>query len=323
MKLATLKNGTRDGQLVVVSRDLRYATVTPNVAPTMLRAIEDWSRVKGALIALYQELNAGRVENAMAFDPSKCAAPLPRAPQWLDASSFLNHGELMQKAFGLDPIDNVDTIPLMYQGASDDFLGPTDDIVAPAEFDDVPMGTTARDAASHIKLLVLINDVSLRAHAPREMRTGFGFLHAKPSTAFAAIAVTPDELGEAWLDSRVQLPLRVEHNGVRFGEPHGREMNFSFGELIAHATRTRRLRAGTIVGSGTYSNASRDAGSACIAERRAIELIDLGAPKTGFMRFGDSVRLEMKGADGASVFGAIEQRVVAAFGTPVVNEKVR
>ena len=336
MKLATLKNGTRDGQLVVVSRDLRYATVTPNVAPTMLRAIEDWSRVKGALIALYQELNAGRVENAMPFDPSKCTAPLPRAPQWLDASSFLNHGELMQKAFGLAPIDNVDTIPLMYQGASDDFLGPTDDIAAPAEsdgidfegeagviVDDVPMGTTARDAASHIKLVVLINDVSLRAHAPREMRTGFGFLHAKPSTAFAAIAVTPDELGEAWLDSRVQLPLRVEHNGVRFGEPHGREMNFSFGELIAHATRTRRLRAGTIVGSGTYSNASRDAGSACIAERRAIELIDLGAPKTGFMRFGDSVRLEMKGADGASVFGAIEQRVVAAFGTPVADEKAR
>jgi fumarylacetoacetate (FAA) hydrolase len=324
MKLATLKSGTRDGQLVVVSRDLRLAVPARHVAPTMLHALENWSRVKGALVTLYQELNAGRIEDARPFDPAACAAPLPRAPQWLDGSSFLNHGMLMQTAFNLRPIPDVETIPLMYQGASDDFIGATDDIVVPSEqdgidfegevaavVDEVPMGTSARDSANHIKLLMLVNDVSLRAHGPREMVTGFGFLHAKPSTAFAPVAVTPDELGDGWREGRVQLALRVQLNGQRFGEPNGSEMNFSFGDLIAHGARTRRLTPGTIVGSGTFSNASRAAGSACIAERRAIETIDSGSPVTSFMRFGDRVRIEMLDASGESIFGTIDQRVKA------------
>ncbi|WP_321937445.1 fumarylacetoacetate hydrolase family protein [Paraburkholderia sp. J8-2] len=328
MKLATLKNGERDGQLVVVSRDLSRCAPAGRFAPTMLYAIENWSRVKGALIARYDELNANGIEGARDFHPSGCAAPLPRAPQWLDGSSFLNHGMLMQQAFHLDPIPDAESIPLMYQGASDDFIGPTDDIVVPNDLDgldfegevavvidEVPMNVSTEDAGQHIKLLMLVNDVSLRAHGPREMVTGFGFLHAKPSTAFGPVAVTPDELGDAWQNGRVYLPLRVQYNDARVGEPDGREMNFSFGELIAHAAKTRRLHAGTIVGSGTFSNTSRTAGSACIAEVRAIETIEYGAPQTSFMRFGDRVRVEMLDAEGNSVFGAIEQSARA----PVPN----
>lgn len=325
MKLASLNNGSRDGRLIVVSRDLSCAVDAGHIAENMLLAIENWLNVEPQLQALYSQLNEGEAVGSFAFAPAEVMAPLPRTYQWLDGSAFLNHGTLMQKAFHLDPIEGADTTPLMYQGAGDDFLGSRADIPLPSEslgidfegefgvvVDAVPMGCTAADAAAHIKLIVQINDVSLRAVAPREMKTGFGFLHAKSSSSFAAVAITPDELGDAWRDARVQLPLHVKWNGEWFGNPHGGEMNFSFAQLIAHATFTRRLSAGTVIGSGTVSNAERSAGSACISERRAIEMIEHGAPKTGFMRFGDRVQMDVFGADGQSLFGGIDQRVVAA-----------
>jgi len=327
MKLATLKNGSRDGQLVVVSPDMTRALDANAVAPTLQYAIENWSDVEPRLQALARQLKEGDASQALAFDPAQAMAPLPRAYQWCDGSAFLSHGALMQKAFNLEPIEGAEHTPLMYQGAGDDFIGPRDDIELPSEsqgidfegefvvlVDDVPMGCSAEDALGHIKLILQINDVSLRALAPREMRTGFGFLQAKPSSSFAPLAITPDELGEAWRDGRVHLPLLVEWNGERFGQPHGGQMNFHFGELIAHAALTRRLRAGTLIGSGTVSNAERSASSACIAERRAIEMIEQGAAQTGFMRFGDRVRMDVPGSDGGSLFGAIDQRVVKAHG---------
>lgn len=327
MKLATLNNGSRDGRLLLVSRDLSRALDAGHIAATLQLAIENWWSVEPELQALYRELNEGRAEGAFAFDPAAAMAPLPRAYQWLDGSAFLNHGELMQRAFHLDPIDGAETTPLMYQGAGDDFLGGRDDIALPSEsqgidfegefvvlVDEVPLGCSAEQAGSHIKLILQINDVSLRALAPREMKTGFGFLQAKPSSSFAAVAVTPDELGDAWRDGRVHLPLQVEWNGKWFGHPNGGAMNFSFPQLIAHAALTRRLGPGTLIGSGTVSNADRSAGSACIAERRAIEMIAHGAPQTGFMRFGDRVRMEVLDSDGQSLFGGIDQRVVAAAG---------
>jgi fumarylacetoacetate (FAA) hydrolase len=325
MKLATLNNGTRDGQLVVVSRDLQRAALAP--IATLREAIETWATSEPRLQLLFQALQDGTAAGAFAFDPALAMAPLPRAYQWCDGSAFLNHGTLMQKAFHLEPIDGVEQTPLMYQGAGDDFLGARQDIALPSiaqgidfegEFgvlvDDVPLGCSAEQALGHIKLVLQINDVSLRALAPREMKTGFGFLQAKPSSAFAPVAVTPDELGEAWQDGRVQLPLNIHWNEQWFGHPHGGEMNFSFGQLIAHAAFTRRLGAGTIVGSGTVSNRQRSAGSACIAERRAIEMIEQGAAQTAFMQFGDRVRMEVFDAAGQSVFGAIDQRVVQANG---------
>ncbi|VEF11139.1 fumarylacetoacetate hydrolase family protein [Pseudomonas fluorescens] len=327
MKLATLKNGSRDGQLVVVSRDMTRAMDASTVAPTLQHAIENWATAEPRLQNLARQLEEGDSRQTLAFDPAQAMAPLPRAYQWCDGSAFLSHGALMQKAFNLEPIEGADRTPLMYQGAGDDFIGPRDDIELPSEsqgidfegefvvlVDDVPMGCTADDALSHIKLILQINDVSLRALAPREMRTGFGFLQAKPSSSFAPLAITPDELGAAWRDGRVHLPLHVEWNGEWFGQPHGGQMNFHFGELIAHAALTRRLRAGTLIGSGTVSNAERSAGSACIAERRAIEMIEQGAAQTGFMRFGDRVRMDVVGSDGQSMFGPIEQRVVKAQG---------
>jgi fumarylacetoacetate (FAA) hydrolase len=250
-------------------------------------------------------------------------APLPRTFQWCDASAFLNHGRLMERAFNTPPIPDFDTIPVMYQGASDDFLGPQDDVPMPEEalgidfegefgvvVDRVPMGATPAQALAAVRLVVQLNDWSLRALGPREMKSGFGFLQAKPSTSFAPVAVTPDELGDAWRDGRVHLDLQVEWNGAPFGHPNGREMNFGFGELVAHAARTRRLGAGTIVGSGTVSNADRAVGSACIAERRVIEIIDHGEPRTAFMRFGDRVRMQARNDRGEAPFGVIEQRVV-------------
>lgn len=327
MKLATLKNGSRDGQLVVVSRDLAWAVDASSVALTLQQAIENWSSTEPRLQALSSQLNAGQVAHAFVFDPSQTMAPLPRAYQWCDGSAFLSHGALMQKAFNLDPIDGVEHTPLMYQGAGDDFIGPRDDISLPSEsqgidfegefvvlVDDVPMGCDAQKAIQHVKLILQINDVSLRALAPREMRTGFGFLQAKPSSSFAPVAVTPDELGDAWREGRVHLPLQVHWNGQWFGHPHGGQMNFSFGQLIAHAALTRRLGAGTLIGSGTVSNADSRAGSACIAERRAIEMIEHGSAQTGYMRFGDRVQMDVPGNDGQSLFGAIDQRVVQAQG---------
>lgn len=325
MKLATLKDGSRDGRLVVVSRDLTRAVAAGPIAGTLQHAVERWDDVELALSRRYEELNAGAVTDAFAFDPRAAMAPLPRAYQWCDGSAFRNHGRLMERAFQLEAPPDADSIPLMYQGGSDDFLGPHDDVPLPdaahqIDFEgeyavlvgDVPMGCTPAQAASHILLLLQVNDWSLRAFGPREMKTGFGFFQAKPASSFAPVAVTPDELGDAWRDGRVHLPLHIHWNGAWFGSPNGGEMSFNFDELIAHAAATRRLRAGTIIGSGTVSNQDRSAGSACIAERRMLEVLDQGRPETGFMRFGDSVRMEARDSAGGPVFGAIDQRVVPA-----------
>lgn len=324
MKLATLKNGQRDGQLVVVSQDLRQAVIAQPFT-TLQQALENWARAEPVLSQQYQALNQGQVPEAFAFDPVAAAAPLPRAYQWCDGSAFLNHAHLLQKAFDLAPMKD-ERIPLMYQGASDDFLGPRDDVPLPqvnhnidfeGEFavilDEVPMGCPAEQALQYVRLVLLVNDVSLRGFLLHEVSTGFGFLQAKPSSSFSPVAVTPHALGNAWRDGRVCLPLTVTWNQNWFGSPNGAEMSFSFADLIAHAARTRRLRAGTIIGSGTVSNLDRAAGSACISERRAIEMIEHGKPLTGFMNFGDRIRIEALDGDGQSVFGAIDQRVVEAF----------
>jgi fumarylacetoacetate (FAA) hydrolase len=329
MKFATLQDGTRDGRLLVVSRDLAQAVDASAIAPNLLDALQRWDDVEAALQRLSDELNAGRATVAVRFDPQRCAAPLPRSPQWCDASAFLNHGRLMEQAFNSPPIPNFDTVPVMYQGASDDFLGPHADVPLPDEADgidfegefgvvlaDVPMATPAAAALARVRLLVQINDWSLRALGAQEVKTGFGFLQAKPSTSFAPVAVTPDELGPVWRDARVHLTLHVDLNGERFGRAHGGEMNFGFDQLIAHAARTRRLSAGTIIGSGTVSNVSRAVGSSCIAERRVIEIIDEGRARTPFMKFGDRVRMQAMSPDGRDgPFGVIDQRVVPARST--------
>lgn len=328
MKFATQADGTLDGRLMIVSHDARSAVAAAGIAHSLIDALQRWDAVRAPLQALSDELDASRAAGAVPFVAARCLAPLPRSPQWLDGSAFLNHGRLMERAFNSPPIPQFETLPVMYQGASDDFLGPLDEVPLPSEADGidfegefgvvtgpVPMGVSADAALGCIRLIVQINDWSLRALGPREMQSGFGFLQAKPSTAFAPIAVTPDELGNAWQSGRVHLALHVQWNGQRFGEPNGNEMNFHFGELVAHAAHTRRLSAGTIVGSGTVSNTGGAAGSACIAERRVIEMIEQGAAKTGFMRFGDRVHMQAKFADGRDgPFGVIDQRVVAAGG---------
>lgn len=325
MKLATLSSANPDGRLVVVSSDMSRCVAADDVAPTLLDAIQRWDEVASALRDRFDRLVDGDLQGSSAFDPAMALAPLPRAPQWLDGSVFTTHLDLMAQALHPDKPNEPSEFPFIYQGASDDLRGATDPIVGyhldegidfEGEFgvvvDDVPMRTTPETALEHVRLLVLINDVSLRAYAAREITVGFGFLNAKPSTAFAPVAVTPDELGGAWRDGRVHLPLRVERSGEWFGHPHGREMTFHFGELIAHAARTRRLSAGSIIGSGTVSNADHSVGSACIAERRAIDIIDSGAPTTPFLTDGETVRMEVLADDGASVFGAIDQSVVVS-----------
>ena len=320
MKLATLRNGTRDGRLVVVSRDLGRYVEAGDIAPTLVGALEDWARCEPLLRARARGLEAG---GGVAFDPREAMAPIPRGPQWLDGSAFANHGALMDKALNRQS-PPANGYPMMYQGASDTFLGPCDDMALPdealgidfeAEFGvvvaDTPMGVTPQEAAGYIKLAVVINDASLRALAGREMDTGFGWIQAKPSTSFAPVAATLDEFGEAWRGGRFHLPIRVWWNGEWFGEPSGAEMGFGFPELVAHAARTRRLSAGTIIGSGTVSNADfRKVGSACIAEKRAVEKIDHGEATLAFMRFGDRVRIEALDAEGRSVCGAVDQRIV-------------
>jgi fumarylacetoacetate (FAA) hydrolase len=323
MKLATYRNGQPDGCLMVVSRDLSSAVDVSALAPNLLHAIQDWARLAPQLQQISDALNAGRTPRMVVFEPARCMAPLPRSFQWCDASAFLNHGRLMERAFNTPPIPDFETVPVMYQGAADDFLGPYDPVPLPDEslgidfegefgviVDRVPMAATPQQALGAVRLLVQLNDWSLRALGPREMKSGFGFLQAKPSTSFAPVAVTPDELGDAWRDGRVHLDLEVEWNAQRFGCPNGGEMSFSFGELIAHAARTRRLGAGTVIGSGTVSNLAREAGSACIAERRVIEILDHGEARTSFMRFGDRVRMQARAGDGGLPFGAIEQQVV-------------
>jgi fumarylacetoacetate (FAA) hydrolase len=320
LKLATLAQGGRDGTLVVVSTDgSRF--LEARSATTMQQALEQWANVSGELRALSDRLAKGGGGRAEGL---RFAAPLPRARQWLDGSAFDTHGALMQKAFDLDPIEHDK--PLMYQGMSHLFYGPNDDVPFvraedgidfEGEFgvivDDVPMGVHPDDAMEHIRLIAQINDWSLRVIAPREMKTGFGWVQAKPACSVAPFAVTPDELGDCWADGRVHLRLRVEWNGALFGNAHGGEMSVGFHELVAHAAATRPLCAGTIIGSGTVANADyREVGSSCISERRGIELIEKGEATTPFMSFGDTVSMQAPLPDGGCVFGAIRQRVVQA-----------
>ncbi|MDQ9011612.1 fumarylacetoacetate hydrolase family protein [Acinetobacter gerneri] len=325
MKLATLKNGKRDGQLVIVSRDLSQAVVVNDIALTLQEALEDWDRVEPLLKQKYNALNKKNVSEAFDFDQTKAMSPLPRSYQWADASSFLNHGKLMEQAFNLD-IKKDENVPIIYQGSGDDFFAPYDDYPVPGEehlidfegevaviLDDVPMGVKAEQAGKHIKLLMLLNDVSLRAHLFKEVSIGFGPLRAKPSTVFAPVAVTPDELGESWENGRVKLDLHVECNEKVFGHPNGAEMDFSFPELIMHLARTRNLKTGTILGSGTFSNQNyKEVGSACLAEKRAIEILETGEAKTEFLKFGDQLKFEMFDLSGQSIFGAIKHKFVAA-----------
>ena len=325
MKLATYQDGSRDGQLVVVSRDLTLAHYASGVATRLQQVLDDWNFLSPQLEELSQTLNHGKARHAFAFDPALCMAPLPRAYQWADGSAYVNHVELVRKARGAEMPESFWNDPLMYQGASDDLLGPTEAIVCGSEdwgldFEaevavvtgDVPMGATAEAALEAVRLLMLANDVSLRQLIPAELAKGFGFLQSKPATAFSPVAVTPDELGEAWQGGRVHLALQTAWNGRTVGLCEaGPEMTFHFGQLIAHLARTRRVRAGSIVGSGTVSNKDWSHGVSCIAEKRAIETIESGAPQTAFMRYGDRIRIEMADEHGASMFGAIDQRVRA------------
>lgn len=331
MKLASLKHG-RDGRLVVVSRDLRRYLDASDVAPTLQSALDEWPSAEPQLEALAARLESGT--GGEAFDEAACASPLPRAYQWADGSAYVNHVELVRKARGAEMPDSFWTDPLMYQGGSDSFLGPREEIPVGEEswgidFEaevavitgDVPMGVSAANAGQHVRLIMIVNDVSLRGLIPGELGKGFGFFQSKPSSAFAAVAVTPDELGAAWADNKLHLPLVSTLNDEPFGKPDaGVDMTFDFAQLIAHAAKTRPLVAGTIIGSGTVSNkldggpgkpvTDGGVGYSCIAEIRMIETIESGAPKTSFMKFGDRVRIEMLDADGQSIFGTIDQTVV-------------
>jgi len=319
MKLASLKSG-RDGQLVIVSRDLSNAVKVADIAKTMQQALDDWEALSPSLQVVYERLNRGELSEAFQFNESDCAAPLPRAYQWLDGSAYLYHVELVRKARGAEMPPEFLSDPLMYQGVSDTLLGPKDDVCFPTEewgidfeaevvviTDDVPLGVDTAVAEQHIKLLTLVNDVSLRNLIPKELGKGFGFLQSKPPSAYTAVAVTPDELGESWKDCKVHLPLHVHLNDKKYGHPHcGKDMNFNFAELLSHAAKSRPLGAGTLLGSGTISNRDDDSGSCCLAEKRMLEIIANGKPETPFMKFGDRVRIEMFDANGASVFGAID-----------------
>ncbi len=332
MKLATYKDGSRDGQLVVVSRDLATAHYATGIAERLQQALDDWNFISPQLQDLYDTLNHGKARHAFPFDPARCMAPLPRAYQWADGSAYINHVELVRAARKSEVPPTFYTDPLMYQGGSDDFLGPCDDVVVPSEdfgidFEaeitvvtgDVRMGATPDEALEGVRLMMLANDVSLRNLIPDELAKGFGFFQSKPATAFSPVAVTLDELGEAWQGGRVHLTLQSTWNGRRVGLcDAGPEMTFHFGQLIAHICKTRNVRAGSIVGSGTVSNKGVEGkggrmdwpkGYSCIAEKRAIETIQDGQPSTEFMKFGDTIRIEMKGKDGQSLFGAIDQKI--------------
>ncbi|QDL53000.1 fumarylacetoacetate hydrolase family protein [Rhodoferax aquaticus] len=332
MKFATYKDGSRDGQLVVVSRDLSVAQYASNIANRLQQVLDDWNYLSPQLQELYEALNAGRARHAFAFDPTQCMAPLPRAYQWADGSAYLNHVELVRKARGAEVPESFYTDPLMYQGGSDDLQGACAPIVCASEeqgldFEaevavitgDVPMGSAPDRALDAIRLLMLVNDVSLRNVIPAELAKGFGFVQSKPATAFSPVAITPDELGEAWIKGRVHLTLQSTWNGRKVGMcDAGPEMTFHFGQLIAHLAKTRNVRAGSIIGSGTVSNKGVEKksrtdwskGYSCIAEKRAMETIQDGQPSTEYMKYGDTIRIEMKGRDGQSLFGAIEQEVV-------------
>ena len=324
MKLATYQNNTRDGQLMVVSRDLSRAVAVPQIAATLQQALDNWAQTEPQLQQVYAALNQGEAAGAIAFEQARCLSPLPRAYQWADGSAYLNHVELVRRARGAEVPESFYHDPLMYQGGSDAFLPPQAPIPLRDEawgldFEgevavvtgDVPLGADAAACAEHIRLLMLVNDVTLRNLIPNELAKGFGFFQSKPATAFSPVAVTPDELGDAWQDGKVHLPLLVDYNNAFYGKPTaGVEMQFSFPQLVAHVAKTRELVAGSIVGSGTVSNHDRSVGSCCLAEQRMIEIIDSGAAITPFMKVGDTVRIEMKDAAGASIFGAIAQTVV-------------
>ncbi|HVX94380.1 MAG TPA: fumarylacetoacetate hydrolase family protein [Polyangia bacterium] len=327
MKLGTLRDGTRDGTLVVVRRDGAVFARAPEIARTLQAALDDWDRAAPALADLATRLEAGGVAGEP-LDTRAFACPLPRAYEWIDASAYLNHVRLVRKARGAAPPPTLETDPLIYQGGSSALLGPRDDIPLPGgdvglglDFEaevcvilgDTPCGTRAADAERHVRLLMLANDVTLRNLVPDELAKGFGFFLSKPATAFSPFAVTPDELGGAWRGGRVHLRLCTTYNGALAGDPEaGPEMHFSFHDLVAHMARTRAYGAGTILGSGTVSNADRAHGVSCLAERRALEVIDRGRAETPFMEPGDTIAIEMFDAAGASVFGRIEQKVVAA-----------
>jgi fumarylacetoacetate (FAA) hydrolase len=330
MKLATLKDGSRDGQLAVVSRDLSQAHHAAGIATTLQQVLDDWNFISPQLEDLYATLNGGKARHAFAFEPRRCMAPLPRAFQWLDASAYPAHVERVRRARGAEMPAGFFEEPLIYQGGSDDLQGPCDDALFAStdwgiDFEsevavvtgDVPLGASPETALDSVRLLLLANDWSLRNLIPAELAKGFGFIQGKPATAFSPVAVTPDEAGAAWRGGRLHLSLESRWNGQRVGLTEaGPEMAFHFGQLIAHVARTRRLRAGTIVGSGTVSNRDEGHGWSCVAEQRAIEMIRTGAPQTAFLLFGDTIHIEMLGEDGHSVFGAIEQRVMSSVPLP-------
>jgi fumarylacetoacetate (FAA) hydrolase len=333
MKLATLKQGGRDGTLTVVNRSLTFCRPVPAIARTLQAALDDWDACEPQLRQVYEALNSGAFNDAMPFDPLLCHSPLPRAYQWTDGSAYVNHVELVRRARGAELPAEFWTDPLMYQGGSDSFVGPRDPIYALSEdwgidleaevaviTGDVKMGTTAAQCAPAIRLLMLVNDVSLRNLIPGELAKGFGFLQSKPATAFSPVAITPDELGADWREGRVNRPLTVQINDQMFGKPDaGTDMIFNFPQLVAHVTKTREMEAGSIIGSGTVSNKQGDlngssianggVGYCCLAEVRMYETIETGKPQTSFLKFGDTVRIEMLDRDGRSLFGAIEQRV--------------
>lgn len=333
MKLASLKKG-RDGQLIVVSRDLSKAVLATSISPTLQAALDDWEVKETELISLYDSLNAGTVNDAFDFEESACASPLPRAYQWADGSAYVNHVELVRKARNAEMPDSFWHDPLMYQGGSDSFIGPHDDIPIQSEewgidfeaeiaviTDDVPMGSSPEQCEKHLILFMLVNDVSLRGLIPGELAKGFGFFQSKPSSAFSPVVVTRDELGDAWNDGRLHLPMLVDYNDQPFGKANaGVDMTFNFPQIVAHAAKSRPLCTGAIIGSGTVSNKQNtEHGSAivdgglgysCIAEVRMIETINNGKPTTPFMRFGDTVRIQMNDENGESIFGLIDQKVV-------------
>ena len=333
MKLATLKRGGRDGTLVVVNRALTHCRAVPAIARTLQAALDDWDALEPQLRQVYEALNSGAFTDPEAFDAAACHSPLPRAYQWADGSAYVNHVELVRRARGAELPPEFWSDPLMYQGGSDSFVGPRDPVWALDEAwgidleaevavitGDVNMGATPAEAGKAIRLLMLVNDVSLRNLIPGELAKGFGFFQSKPASAFCPVAITPDELGDDWRDGRVHRPLTVHLNGALFGNPDaGTDMVFNFPQLVAHVTKTREMEAGSIIGSGTVSNkqgglngssiANGGVGYCCLAEVRMYETIETGKPQTSFLKFGDTVRIEMFGRDGASIFGAIDQRV--------------
>ena len=335
MKLATYKDGSRDGQLVVVSRDLSTAHYATGIANKMQQALDDWGFIAPQLVDLYETLNLGKARHAFPFDPAMCMAPLPRAYQWADGSAYINHVELVRAARGAEVPESFYKDPLMYQGGSDDFMGAQDDVVCASEdfgidFEaeiavitaDVPMNSTPDEALEGVRLVMLANDVSLRNLIANELAKGFGFVQSKPATAFSPVAVTLDEFGDAWDNGRLNLTVQSTWNGRKVGMCEaGPEMTFHFGQLIAHICKTRNVRAGSVVGSGTVSNQGIEVkgkkewpkGYSCIAEKRAIETILDGKPSTEFMKYGDTIRIEAKGVDGQSVFGAIDQKIAPLY----------